>query len=134
LKEAEHEIGHGMGLNHPRPGGQQPGQSVMNESDVCPNDAPNDACNVHPTDIQPCDNAVLNSVYQPDPPPPTPGGGGGGGGGGCYYYSDYYYEDGHFPNGDQTSCTNTWLVSGWVCNGVFNGWAQMLDEGCNYMQ
>jgi hypothetical protein len=64
----------------------------------------------------------------------TGSGGGGGGGGGCYFYSDYYYEYGNFPNADRTSCTNTWLITGWVCNGVFNGSAQLLDYGCNYMQ
>jgi hypothetical protein len=65
---------------------------------------------------------------------PPAGGGGGGGGGGCYYYSDYYYEYGHFPNGDRTPCTDTWLISGWVCNGVFDGSAQLVDYGCNFMQ
>lgn len=69
IKKIEHEIGHGLGLDHPT--AQQPGQSVMNRSVVCPNAAPNDACNESPTDITPCDSTKVQEVYY-EPPPPTP--------------------------------------------------------------
>jgi hypothetical protein len=74
LKVTEHEIGHGLGLDHPSEEGEQPGQSVMNQSADCPNDAPNDSCNNNPTDITPCDKAKVQDVYyEPPPPTPTPG-------------------------------------------------------------
>jgi hypothetical protein len=70
IKLGEHEIGHGMGLDHPPSNAQQPGQSVMND-DGCPNNEPNDGCNSLPTDITSCDNSTVNDVYF-NPPPPTP--------------------------------------------------------------
>lgn len=54
--------------------------------------------------------------------------GGGGGGGGCYFYSEYFYSDGELMNGN--SCTDTYLVEGFVCNGVFNGGARLVTNGC----
>jgi hypothetical protein len=63
---------------------------------------------------------------------PTGGGGGGGGGGGCYYYSDYYYSDGELMNGE--SCTDTYLVEGFVCDGYFSGSARLVSHGCNSAQ
>lgn len=132
-----HEIGHGMGLGHPN--GEVAGESVMNTSAECPNDAPNDACNHNPTNITPCDNATTNSVYY-DPPPPTPtpggggggggsGGGGGGGGGGCYSYSDYYHVM------DEQGCTLTFYVSGFMCDdGSFFGNAEYVGSSCTYAQ
>lgn len=70
-KVTEHEIGHGLRLNHPLD--QQPRMSVMNTDEI---DCPNDMCNEHPSDgVQPCDNAAINQAY------PTPDGTGGGGGG-----------------------------------------------------
>jgi hypothetical protein len=55
--------------------------------------------------------------------------GGGGGGGSCYFYSEYYYSDGELMNGN--SCSDTYLVEGFVCNGVFNGEARLVSNGCN---
>ncbi len=71
IKATEHEIEHGLGLDHPDPNGEQPGGSVMNRSGECPNNAPNDICNHNPTEITPCDVIKVNNVYY-EPPPPTP--------------------------------------------------------------
>lgn len=67
----------------------------------------------------------------------TSSGGGGGsvdppGGGECYFYSDYYYSDGELMNGN--SCTDTYLIEGFVCDGVFSGSAQLVSHGCNNAQ
>lgn len=75
LKNALHEIGHTLGLNHPdNPTGngcdQPDGVSVMNyQCNV------NDKNNNMPTEVQPCDDNTINSFY---PPPPPPGGSYGG--------------------------------------------------------
>lgn len=68
-KGTHHEAGHTMGLNHPTD--QQAGQSVMNESIICPEDAPNDACNFSPASITTCDDGKVRELYAPPPPPPT---------------------------------------------------------------
>ena len=58
IKESLHEIGHPMGLNHPK--NQQPWQSVMNNSSDCPNDLCPDGTSNMPEDITPCDNQTVN--------------------------------------------------------------------------
>lgn len=130
-----HEIGHGMGLDHPA--NETAGESVMNTSAECPNDAPNDVCNHNPTTITPCDNTVTNNVYyDPPPPPPTPGGGsgsggggsgGGGGGGGattCSGYSYYYYES-------SGGCTQTYeRTLTWCDDGSSSDETEYIGEGC----
>jgi len=63
-KATMHEIGHGMGLDHPS--NQVSGGSVMNGRSNCPNDN----CNFLPSSIKDCDNRVVDSVYAPPPPPP----------------------------------------------------------------
>jgi hypothetical protein len=70
VKQAQHEIGHSMGLGHftTNPcGGQTPGVSVMN--DGC---GVNDVSNNQPNTVQPCDNSSVNAEYGTACPTPTP--------------------------------------------------------------
>lgn len=66
-KKTRHEIGHGMGLDHPIFPVDR--RSVMNPPTI---DCPNDNCDGQPDDITPCDNEVVNQVLQYFPPPPPP--------------------------------------------------------------
>jgi len=109
-KEAMHEIGHGMGLNHytdthaPSCTEQSPGSSVMN--DAC---GFNDSEGLMSTTVKSCDTIRINAIYIcPIPTPsPTPRPHGGCGG-----LADYVL----FPT---TGCSTGFADTGGFCNWNF---------------
>ena len=123
-KVSRHELGHGMGLDHPASGVLA--GSVMNGKLPCANDK----CNWLPFFITDCDNQKVSEEFAPPPPPPPVGcdpveewncnnGGGNWDSGSCTCdYSnncdagqeqDCYYQGGSW---DPNSCT----CSGGGCN------------------
>jgi hypothetical protein len=114
-KNAEHGIGHGMGLSDATLP-QTPGDTVMNNAvDNCPNDN----CGNEPVAVTPCDSSVVQHepAYAPSPSPtpvatPPDGNGGcndcyyypynGGGYSYCSYNCTDYYTCASY--GDKTEC------------------------------